>query len=867
MLFVNYGKNNISRRKKNISSKKKMKQKRVGVRLFKAVIICILLLMLICVGGAAYIVKRVIDNTPAVTAEDIMPQGYTSTIIDQNGTVLETLSGADSNRVYVTYDEIPEYLAHAFVAIEDERFYNHNGIDLQGIIRAGVVGVTNGFRFTEGASTITQQLIKNNVFPDFINESAYETVERKIQEIYLALQIEKEMSKEQILEAYMNTINLSQGCYGVQTASQRYFNKDVSDLTLSECAVIAAITNRPSYYDPVNNPDHNKERRDRILSLMLEQGYINQTEYDEAMADPVYDRILQTASQTSDSEPYSYFIDAVISDVVDDLVEEKGYSEAQAYNLLYSGGLTITATQDTSIQQICDEEVANISELYPNVEYGIEYAMTIHRADGTSENYSKEQFESYYKSAHGVTYVVFDSEDEARAAIEEYKGTLGIAEGDTVDENLEITPQPQTSVVIMDQYTGQVKAIVGGRGEKTSSLSFNRATAARTQPGSVFKILAAYAPALENNKMTLASIIVDEPYSYKDGTPVNNVNNRYAGPVTMRYAIEQSINTVAVRTLTDQVGEEESYEFLLNMGFTSLAGDDQYSQSKALGGLQYGVYNLELTAAFAALANAGTYTEPILYTQILDHDGNVLIDNSTPDTRQVIKDSTAYLLTSAMEDVVNYGTGRSANIDNMAVAGKTGTTTNYVDLWFAGYTPYYTASIWGGYDNNKPMNSSYSNWRTRLWSNIMSRVHENLEYKDFEVPSSVVQKTICTETGLLAVDSCSSRLTEYFATDNVPTQSCAGHYVAPPEPEEPTTEDPDTSTDPGTGNGDNTGGSTTDPGTGGDNTGGSTTDPGTGGGSSGGGSTGGGTTDPGTGGGTTDPGTGGGSNTGSGDAQ
>ena len=309
-------------------------------------------------------------------------------------------------------------------------------------------------------------------------------MERKIQEIYLALQIEKQMSKEEILEAYMNTINLSQGCLGVQTASQRYFNKDVSDLNLSECAVIAAITNRPSYYDPVNHPENNEQRRNRILKLMLEQGYITQTEYDEALADPVYDRILQTACQTSDKAPYTYFIDAVIKQVVNDLVDEKGYTETQAYNLLYSGGLTIKATQDTTIQQICDEEVSRISELYPNVEYGIEYALTIHRADGTAENYSKEQFESYYKGAHGVTYVVFGSEDEARAAMEEYKGTLGIAEDDKVDENLEITPQPQVSIVIMDQYTGQIKAIVGGRGEKTSSLSFNRATAARKQPGS-----------------------------------------------------------------------------------------------------------------------------------------------------------------------------------------------------------------------------------------------------------------------------------------------------------------------------------------------------------------------------------------------
>ena len=242
MLFVNYGKNNLSRRKKNISSKKRMKKKRVGVRFFKALVICILLLGVICVIGAGIFAKKIIDNTPAVTADDILPKGYTTNITDQNGTVLETLKDSDSNRVYKTYDEITansEYLPHAFIAIEDERFYEHNGIDLQGILRAAFVGISNGFNFSEGASTLTQQLIKNNVFPDFVNEETFfDKVERKLQEQYLALQIEKEMSKEEIIEAYMNTINLGQGCLGVQTASTRYFNKDVADLTLSECAVI-----------------------------------------------------------------------------------------------------------------------------------------------------------------------------------------------------------------------------------------------------------------------------------------------------------------------------------------------------------------------------------------------------------------------------------------------------------------------------------------------------------------------------------------------------------------------------------------------------------------------------------------------------
>lgn len=786
MLFVNYGKSNVSKRKQSISSKKKMKKKRVGVRFFKALIVCCILLVVFGITGAAILAKRIIDNTPEVTAEDIMPQGFSSSIVDLNGTELESLNDSNSNRIYKNFDEIPKYMADAFVAIEDERFYKHKGIDLQGIIRAGVVGITSG-SFSEGASTITQQLIKNNVFPNFVNENTfYDKVERKLQEMYLALQIEKEMSKDDILEAYMNTINLGQGCLGVQTASLRYFNKDVSDLTLSECAVIAAITQNPSGYDPVKHPEDNAKRRQRVLDNMLEQGYISQEEYDDAVADPVYDRILQTASATTTDTPYSYFTDALIKQVVQDLCDEKGYTETQAYNLLYTGGLTIISTQDSWIQQICDEEVVNIADYLTVTEYGLEYALTIHRADGTSENYSQEMLSEYLEASEGKQYpLIFSTEDEAHQAIENYKSTLGITENDTVDENINITLQPQTSVVVMDQYTGQVKAIVGGRGEKTSSLSLNRATDSPRQPGSCFKILSTYAPGLNECGLTLASKIEDEPYTYSNGQPVNNWDHKYIGSTPLRYAIEHSMNVCAVRTLTEVVTPELGYQYLLDFGFTTLVDgtDENYPgktdiiQSMALGGITRGVYNLEMTAAYAAIANGGEYIEPILYTQVLDHDGNVLLDNTTPDTRQVLKDSSAYLLTSAMEDVVTGrgGTGGTARMSNMPVAAKTGTSQESNDLWISAFTPYYTASVWGGYDSNKAMSGQSQSWHQRLWKNIMERIHENLAYKDFTIPTSVVQKSICTTTGLLATSSCPSR-TEYFAEDNVPTQSCTGHY-------------------------------------------------------------------------------------------
>lgn len=839
-----------------------MKKKRVGVRFFKALIICILLLGIICVIGGAIFAKKIIDNTPAVTADDILPQGYTTNITDQSGTVVETLKDSDSNRIYKTYEEITansEYLPHAFVAIEDERFYEHNGIDLQGIIRAGVVGVTNGFNFTEGASTLTQQLIKNNVFPDFVNEETFfDKVERKLQEQYLALQIEKEMDKNEILEAYMNTINLGQGCLGVETAAQRYFNKSAADLTLSESAVIAAITQNPTLYDPVTNPDQNAQRREKVLGNMLDQGYINQTEYDDAMADPVYDRIQQTAAATEDTTPYSYFTDALIEDVIRDLREEKGYSETQAYNLLYTGGLTIRSTQDMSIQEICDE-VTSDESYYPATEYGLEFALTIHRADGSVENYSKENLATYIRETHNDNNpLVFSSREEAEQRIEEYKSTLNIntEAGDIVDQNYTITLQPQVSFVVMDQYTGQVKAIVGGRGEKTGNLTFNRATDDKQQPGSCFKILSTYAPALNEDKITLATIKVDEPYKYESGQVVHNSYSGYRGAMTVRNAIKQSVNTIAVETLTEDVGPKTGYEYLEQFGFSTLT-DADITQAMALGGITDGVYNIELTAAFASIANSGTYTEPVLYTEILDHDGNVLIDNSAPATHEVIKDSTAYLLTSAMEDVVNGGTGTSANLSNMTTAGKTGSTDDYADRWFVGFTPYYTAGIWGGYDSNKSM-EGYGSWHLAIWNAIMERVHDGLQDKDFEMPSSVVRKSICTESGLLAVSGCPSR-TDYFDKDSLPTQSCSGHRSRRDSDDEENTDTPDTNTDNSNGNtggntDTNTGGNTdtgTDGNTGGGDTGGGNTGGDAGGGSTGGGDTGGDNTGGDTGGGNT----------------
>lgn len=778
---MNYGRKSTAKKEKELLSKGTMIRKKFTVIFAKTLLVCLIAFTVVggCAGYGVY--KGIVDSAPNIHDIDATPTGYLSTVLDNQGNETATLVASGSNRVYVTIDEIPLDLQHAFVAIEDARFYEHNGIDITGIVRAGITGITSG-RFSQGASTITQQLLKNNVFTDWTSESSFaDKMERKIQEQYLAIQLEKVEDKDWILENYLNTINLGQNTLGVQAASQRYFNKDVSELTLSECAVIAGITQNPSRYNPVSNPDANAERRTKVLNNMLDQGYIDQAAYDTAMADNVYDHIQIVDSETASDNINSYFVDALTEQVIDDLMEVKGYTETQAYKALYEGGLTIYSTQDPSIQQICDEEVNNADNYGSETKYSCSYRLTIQKADGTYQNYSEQTMLSYYQSKNSKYNIDFDSKEAVDAAIEQYKADI-MEDGDTIvpnGESITYTMQPQASMTVIDQSTGEVKAIVGGRGDKTANKTLNRATDTKRQPGSTFKILSAYAPALDIGGMTLASVQDDAPYTYSNAahTPVNNYDKSYRGFTTIREGITYSINIVAVKTLTD-IGVDIGYEYLQNFGFSTLCDSDR-TQALALGGITNGVTNLELTAAYATIANGGTYTKPRFYTKILDHDGNVLIDN-TPQTHTVLKETTAWLLTNAMEDVLTNGTGRPAHFNGMPQAGKSGTTSSDRDALFAGYTPYYTCVVWGGYDDNAEL--SYTTYPKTLWKSVMGRIHENLDYKDFDKPDGITTATVCKKSGKLAVaglcdsDPRGSMVeSEYFASGTVPKDYCDHH--------------------------------------------------------------------------------------------
>lgn len=788
---MNYGKKRTRKREHELASKSTMIRKKFSVIFCKALLICFFAVVI--VGGSSVfgVVSGIIASAPTIEDIDATPTGYLTTVLDSEGNQIATLVASGSNRKYVTIDEIPLDLQHAFVAIEDERFYEHNGIDVQGIMRAGIKGVASGFKFSEGASTITQQLLKNTVFTEWTSEeSLADKFERKFQEQYLALQLEKVVDKDWILENYLNAINLGQNTLGVGVASERYFGKDVSELTLSECAVLAAITKSPTKYNPITNPENNAERRLTVLTYMLEQGYITQDEFDEALADNVYERIQLVNSESEDNDNVnSYFVDELTNQVIQDMIDRLGYTETQAYKALYQGGLTIESTQDPTIQAICDEEVNNLDNYPSDPKVSFSYRVSIESPDGTISNYSEQTMLSYYQAANKNYSINFASEEDALAAIEGYKADI-MEEGDIVvegSETLTYTIQPQAALTIIDQSTGEVKALVGGRGDKIANKTLNRATDTPRQPGSTFKIIAAYAPALDAGGLTLATVQDDAPYNYStgEGASVNNYDNRYRGFTTLREAITDSINIVTVKTLAE-IGPSLGYDYIRNFGFTTVGIDESGNETLALGGLSRGVTNLELTAAYATIANGGTYIKPKFYTRVLDHDGNVLLDNTSSETHTVLKETTAWLLTDAMKDVMTQGTGTPAYFgSSMAQAGKSGTTTKNRDCLFAGYTPYYTCVVWGGYDDNSPQSSGQTSYPKKIWRAVMERIHADLEYRDFEMPEGIVTATVCRESGKLAIEGVctndprgSTVYTEYFAKGTEPTEYCDHHILA-----------------------------------------------------------------------------------------
>lgn len=690
---------------------------------------------IICASAAAWYVFIYLDPQMDIDLE-ALNSGYSSIILVQN---LETGEYeeqerlyADKNRVWVNLENVPIDLQEAFIAIEDKRFYKHKGVDWKRTAGAVFKFVAN--QSGPGGSTITQQLIKNLTGEDEVRP------DRKIKEILRALKLERSYEKDEILEMYLNTIYLGNSSYGVQAAAQVYFGKDVLELDLAQCAALAGITNNPSKYNPYRYPDNVKERQETILYEMLDQGYISQEEYAQAVAEELVYSEKGTTGTTS--AVVSWFNEQVRDDVTQALVEQKGYSQEVASRLVLSGGLQIYSTQDTRIQGILDDVYMNDSN-FPT--------------------------------------------------------------------------SAQSSMVITDPYTGRVVALVGGRGEKSGNRVWNNASQALRQPGSAFKPLAVYAPALDAGLINYGSSFVDSPYETSPKNWPKNAYSGYYGTMSIERAIMISCNTIAVKVLMDEVGAAESVDFLRDkMGFTTVyetlvEGGKSYTDetaSLALGGLTKGVSVIEMNGAYDVLANGGKYIKPHTYTKVLAHDGSVLLQADEMGT-QAIKPSTAYIMTQLLEKVINGGRGATATAakldSGMPQAGKTGTTTSKIDLWFAGYTPYYVGVVWYGYEQPKAMNTDNTRSTIKIWKTVMDRVHEGLEIKDFEQPEDVITKRFygdgTTKIGYFTEDNMEIKTQPNTqSSSNSGSSSSGGNSsgsASEPDEDTPTTSTPSTSTSNG----------------------------------------------------------------------
>ena len=633
-------------------------------------------------------------------------------------------------RLYAEFDEIPDDLKNAFVAIEDKRFYSHSGVDWYRTLGAALNYVLK-FRDSFGASTITQQLVKN-----ITGKDEYQ-IERKLEEIFAAKSLEAQMGKDEILEIYLNIVNLSQGCVGVRAGAEVYFSKELSELTLTECVCLAAITNSPTYYDPYLNPENNKYRRQLIFDQMLTQGYIDEETYNACYDEDV---ALNMSEKYTPERVNSWYIDMVIEDVCADLCVQYGYTYSEASALVYGGGLKIYTLESPEIQKV---------------------------------------LEDYYTDESNFP--------DAGAAL-----------------------KAQTSMIIIDPYNGAILGVVGARGEKRANRIQNYATDTKRPAGSIIKPLSVYAPALENGIINYATVYDDVPVSFGDynldankgeivyPTPwPNNAPTVYHGLVNVNYAIEVSLNTVPVRIL-DQLGKDKSFYFLRDtLGCKSLIETltlengmvltDMDTAALALGQLNYGVTLREITAGYSIFVNDGIYTYARSYSLVTDDKGNVLLENK-PEQNKAIGRDNSIIMTQMLQNVVDYGTAKgTVTLDKtIDVAGKTGTSQDYYDRWFIGYTPYCIGGVWYGYEYPKALNNDTKYICPEIWDGVMIEVHEILlkrGQKKFAESNNIKKVTYCQDSGKIATEACimdprgDRRETGYFVKGSEPKGRCQRHIL------------------------------------------------------------------------------------------
>lgn len=676
----------------------------------------------VLIGIATIVILVVAWIVSAIkTAPDIREAQFsrgdqlTSFVYDDEGNEIGSFAPTDTS-VYTFLNEVPIPMQQAVVAIEDARFYEHNGVDFIKIGEAILSNFKTG-SFNHGGTTLTQQLVKTMIPIPSGNK-----LKNKIQEQYLAIQLEKLYSKDEILEYYLNTIQLGHGNIGVEAAANYYFGTSVSELSLSEQASIVAMIERPTYYDPITNPENNWSAVESILVAMEKQGYITEEEREAALKKPPYEAIQEVHEAQVATKVRSYFVDEVYKEVLEDLQTEKGLSKLEAMKLIYGGGLKIYTTLDSNMQGVVEQYMDDKS-FYPNINrYSLEYTLEMKNLEGVPDSY-------------GLSTVV-SGEEEMREVIEAKKKEWGITTKEQIrSESILLRPEPQAAFVVTDYRTGHIKALYGGRGEKVS-LGFNYATQARRQAGDLLMPLAAYAPALDMGIYTEETLLKDEAIeiTLDNGSiyvPKNKNNIFSEKEMTIKEALAGSVNTIACRILSEGVGYDTSYDYLQRFGMGSLLEEDK-TCALALGATTEGVTVLELNAAYSTIANEGVYIQPTTYVKVVDAQGNILLDQSSEETMAqrshvVIKEETAHQVTDILQYAVSQEAVMSEYFDSVEVAGKAnGGKTK--DLLFAGYTSDLAATIWSGYNAPDYINA-HGDYEIKLWGSIMSEISEGLPKK------------------------------------------------------------------------------------------------------------------------------------------
>ena len=676
--------------KEQINIEKKERRKKLKRRIILILILVILIALGITLGVSAYSWKQLTDD---------MFLNQKSVVVDTDGEIIATL-GSEQRKLTVEFEDIPDNLVNAYVSIEDERFYSHHGIDIRRTGGAILSYITHFGNSSYGGSTITQQLVKN------LTGDTSDSVTRKVKEWWKAFLLESYYSKEEVLEMYLNIIYVGPNIYGVQTGAKYYFDKDVSELSLAECAYLAGINNSPNSYNPFTDSDNTELITNRTLTVlqkMLELGYIDEAEYNEAEKEVNNGLDFENGEIETENSIYSYHTDALITEVIEDIAEEKNITETFAQNYLYLAGLTIHSTQDSDIQ------------------------------DEVEEEFLKRQY-------------LLESED-----------------GESTS---------QAAMVIIDQQNGQVLACVGGLGEKEYFRGLNRATQSRRQTGSAIKPLAVLVPGIDEKIFTASTIYDDEETTFDGGYAPGN-NDGYLGEITVRRALESSQNVPFVKMM-EEITPSKSISYLENMGITSLTEADE-SLSLALGGLEDGITPLEMAAAYATIANDGEYIEPTFYTLITNSDGRVVL-RANQETRDVFSEQVAYIIKELLTQPVegSNGTATYCSISGIEVAAKTGTTDDNFDKWLCGFTPYYTAVTWFGFDQNESIYYYNQNPAGIIWANVMRRVHDGLQNMSFIKPGSIDTEIVCADTGMLARTGCTNTYEEYYLRGTAP-ELCDEH--------------------------------------------------------------------------------------------